>query len=619
MVRAQDPEGLDRLRDPARRRAMVSGGTLWLTLSLALSVLGQEDGGGDLAAALGPTFQRRCFACHAGEEAEAGLDLSSFDPTDLEMVSEILLRVRSREMPPPDEVSPLEVVLEEDELRHFTASLIAVLAKGPADPGRPTLRRLNRAEYGSTVRDLLGIDVAVARDLPEDATSEGFDNQGDVLFVDPELAQILARSTDRVLEVLLVDPAALERLGLGSDPSFEEAFAAWLERAFRRPPTTDELQARMALWRESGLHAVLSSVLLSPHFLFRVEEDREEESPWPVSSWELASRLSYFLWGTMPDEALFERARDGSLLDPEVLDRELTRLLDHPRARALGERFAVRWLGVAQVATQAVDVRRFSGVSDALKRSMVEETVLFFEDLVRRDASLLELLDSKHTFLNAALAAHYGVEGVKGERMRRVELSDRRRGGVLTQGSVLTATSQPLRTSPVVRGAWVLDRLLASPPPPPPPNAGVLPPDDRQEDGLNLRQRLERHRADAVCASCHDRIDPIGFALEHYDGVGRWRDADHLGPIDARATLPDGREVDGVIGLKDALLARPGDLGRAVTEALLVYALGRALEPRDALLVEEIVAELRSDGWRARTLVRSVVRSYPFLHRRRAR
>jgi hypothetical protein len=250
---------------------------------------------------------------------------------------------------------------------------------------------------------------------------------------------------------------------------------------------------------------------------------------------------------------------------------------------------------------------------------MLRETVLFFDDLVRRDASLLELIDAQHTFVNAALAQHYGIEGVKGLKLRRVALSDRRRGGVLCQASVLLTTSGPLRTSPVKRGAWILERILAAPSPLPPPNAGVLPIDDQQEDGLSMRERLVQHRRDPACAACHERIDPLGFALENYDGVGRWRDEDHLGPVDASGVLPGGAAVEGIAGLKDAILGRPEEVARAVTEALLMYALGRELGPRDAPVVEAIVEELRSDGWRARTLVRSVVGSYPFLHRRRAR
>jgi len=320
----------------------------------------------------------------------------------------------------------------------------------------------------------------------------------------------------------------------------------------------------------------------------------------------------------MPDDELLSKASTGGLSDEAVLFAEVDRMLDDPRAISLGERFAARWLGVSEVPTQATDVRRFSGVNSWLKELMLRETVLFFHGIVREDRSLLELVDSDYTYLNKGLAAHYGLEGIEAGPMRRVELSDRRRGGVLTQASVLLATSQPLRTSPVLRGAWVLERLLASPSPPPPPDAGELPDDDQGGDGLSQRARLESHRADPKCASCHARMDPLGFALENYDGVGRWRDEDHLGPIDATAKLPGGVSMDGIEGLKDALLARSDDVARAVTEAMLVYALGRSLEPRDAPVVEEILAKLREDGWGGRSLVKSVVQSYPFRYRRRS-
>ena len=360
-------------------------------------------------------------------------------------------------------------------------------------------------------------------------------------------------------------------------------------------------------------------MLLSPHFLYRVEEDRDEELPWRIDPWELATRLSFFLWAAPPDAELREAAREGSLYDPAVLAAQVERLLDDPRSEALATRFAARWLGFADLQSQGVDVRRYRGTDDDLKRSMIEESTLFFDALVREDRRLLELVDSPSTFLDGTLARHYGIEGVEGGGMRRVELPDRRRGGVLTQASVLTLTSQPLRTSPVVRGAWILERLFGTPPQPPPPNAGSLPADDQLDDGLSLRQRLERHREDPSCASCHANIDPLGFVLENYDGVGRWRDEDHLGPIDARAVLPDGREIDGVIGLKDALLAEPEKVARGVAEALLVYALGRPLEPQDEAVVSELVAQLRGANWRARALIHGVVASYPFQYRRSVR
>ena len=584
-------------------------------LFLALVVLSPEVLGRSVQDdELGGLVVRHCVSCHAGAEAEAGLDLSEFDPGELDTALEMLSRVRAGEMPPGEAGAKMSSADRNSLLK----GLAALLAGGAPDPGRPTLRRLDRSEYGSTVRDLLRIECDVERDLPMDASSEGFTNQGDVLFMDPELAEKISLATDRAVAQLLEDEAGLSRIGLHREEVDPVALRAWMQRAFRRPPLESEVSARVALWRQAGAHAAISSVLLSPYFLYRVEEDREAESPWPVSDWELATRLSYFIWGTMPDDELLSKASTGGLSDEAVLFAEVDRMLDDPRAISLGERFAARWLGVSEVPTQATDVRRFSGVNSWLKELMLRETVLFFHGIVREDRSLLELVDSDYTYLNKGLAAHYGLEGIEAGPMRRVELSDRRRGGVLTQASVLLATSQPLRTSPVLRGAWVLERLLASPSPPPPPDAGELPDDDQGGDGLSQRARLESHRADPKCASCHARMDPLGFALENYDGVGRWRDEDHLGPIDATAKLPGGVSMDGIEGLKDALLARSDDVARAVTEAMLVYALGRSLEPRDAPVVEEILAKLRGDGWGGRSLVKSVVQSYPFRYRRRS-
>lgn len=570
-----------------------------------------------------------CTSCHGGKRPKGRLDLQGFDPAQAtpERLADLLDRVRSGEMPPPADddagtagnADSATGVFDEAIRTRFVSELESHLAELAPDPGRPTLRRLNRFEFGNAVRDLLQIEIDVERDLPEDASSEGFDNQGDVLFVTPRIAELLFDATERAIETY-VEQGGPQRDGLVGDEEAAPGLTRFLERAFRRPPTAGEVSARAALLEgEDGARALVASVLLSPHFLYRVERDLELELPWRLSAWELATRLSFFLWAAPPDDELRDAARDGSLLEGDVLLAQVERLLDDPRSEALATRFAGRWLGFADLLTLGVDTRRFRGTGAGLKRSMMRESTSFFDALVREDRSLLELIDSNTTFLDATLAKHYGIDGVEGGKMRRVELSDRRRGGVLTQASVLTVTSQPLRTSPVVRGAWVLDRLFGAPSPPPPPNAGSLPADDQQDDGLTLRQRLEQHRADPSCASCHARIDPLGFALENYDGVGRWRDEDHIGPIDASAVLPSGRAIDGIVDLKDALLEEPEKIARGTTEALLVYALGRPLEPADEAVVSEIVEELREAGWSTRTLVHRITTSYPFQHRRRAR
>ncbi len=564
-----------------------------------------------------------CVSCHGGARPKGRLSLEGFELSAAppEQLAEMLDRVRSGEMPPADE--PLVHESWNDRQRDaLIAGITSALAKLAPDPGRPTLRRLNRHEFGNAVRALLGIDAAVEADLPEDASSEGFDNQGDVLFVTPRIAELFLDATQHAIEVFEAQGGP-QRVGLVSELGDEDlgpALETFLERAFRRPASDSELSSRAALLDgEEGPRALVASVLLSPHFLYRIETDQEQELPWRISSWELATRLSFFLWAAPPDDELRAVAREGRLFEPSVLDAQVQRMLDDPRSESLATRFAGRWLGFADLATLGVDTRRFQGTSDRLKNSMAQESALFFDGLVREDRSLLELVDSSSTFLDATLAKHYGIEGVTGGKMRRVELSTRRRGGVLTQASVLTVTSQPLRTSPVVRGAWILDRLFGDPSPPPPPDAGNIPADDQQEDGLSLRQRLERHRAGPSCASCHDRIDPLGFALENYDGVGRWRDEDHVGPIDASAVLPNGSPIDGILDLKDALLKDPARIARGTSEALLVYALGRPLGPADETVVAELVQRLQAADWKARALVHGIVESYPFQHRRSAR
>ena len=580
-------------------------------LLLAGTLAGDDSGEG--VDGVGALVRETCAGCHGGERPKGRLDLGDFDEqAGPELVRDLLEAVRSGDMPPPDEAPTTPEVRA--ELVEGLSGLLAGLAP---DPGRPTLRRLNRYEYGNSVRALLGIEADVEQGLPEDPSSEGFDNQGDVMFITPELAELYLDAGLRSMDIFLSTSGPGELAGADNS---EEVVARFLERAFRRPATEQEIDERARILAgEDGIRAFLTSVLISPHFLFRVEEDRDEDAPWRISTWELATRLSYFLWSAPPDGALRDAARDGSLHDPVVLQREVERLLDDGRSEALATRFAGRWLGFADMPTQAVDVRRFKGTNDALKRSMVGESVRFFDALVRDDRSLLELVDADYTFLNGTLARHYGIDGVTGNDWVRFPIEDRRRGGVLTQASILTITSQPLRTNPVVRGAWILDRLLGTPPPPPPPDAGVLPADDQLDDGLTLRQRLELHRADPTCAACHARIDPLGFALESYDGIGRWRDKDHLGPIDATGTLPDGREISGILGLKDALVEEPDRLARGVARAVLVYAIGRPLEPVDEPVLDQMVLTLREEGWRMRSLVHLVVESYPFQNRRSAR
>jgi hypothetical protein len=380
----------------------------------------------------------------------------------------------------------------------------------------------------------------------------------------------------------------------------------------------EEVQTRLALVDPTGgfagglrLRSALLSVLVSPHFLFRVEADRPGAEPRPLDPFELATRLAFTLWAQGPDDELLEAAGTGALLEVQVLRSQAQRLLRDPRSRALADGFASQWLRFREMPTRAVDFRVYRGFGDDLKRDLYEESALFFDALVREGLPVTELVAADWTYLNRRLAAHYGLPEVQGGKLRRTAVPPDQRGGVLAQGSTLTLTSHPTRTSPVLRGAWILEALLDAAPPPPPPDVGALPA-AQAEAPTSVRERLEAHRADPACAGCHARIDPLGFALEAYDGVGRLREEDGGRPLDTRGTLPGGETLEGLSGLKTHLAANPERLAKALLERLFVYGIGRPSEAWDAPALDRALRATEAEGWSTRALVLELVTSEPF-------
>ena len=358
-------------------------------------------------------------------------------------------------------------------------------------------------------------------------------------------------------------------------------------------------------------------MLVSPNFLFRIEKDPPGPTPAAIDDHALASRLSYFLWASMPDATLFALADAGRLSQPKVLEAQVMRMLADPKARALSEQFVGQWLGIRTLGSVAApDPQKFPEFTPALREAMVAEPTEFFAGLVREDRSLLELLDSDYAWVNADLARHYGIPGVSGSTFTRVSLSDRRRGGVTGMAAVLTQTSYPQRTSPVLRGKWLLEEVFGTPPPPPPPLVATLSPNDEKSEGLTFRQRLEKHRKDPNCAACHARLDPLGFALENFDPIGRWRTQVSGEWVDASGELPGGVVIVGPEALKQVLLERKQLFVRHLTEKMLAYALGRGVEYYDSPAVKQIAEAVASDGHRAPRLILEIVRSAPFRLRR---
>tara|TARA_Y100000588_G_scaffold352144_1_gene404496 strand:+ start:260 stop:1447 length:1188 start_codon:yes stop_codon:yes gene_type:complete len=370
---------------------------------------------------------------------------------------------------------------------------------------------------------------------------------------------------------------------------------------------------------EAGVEMALSGVLVSPNFLFRTEGAPPGLAPgsvYPVSDFDLASRLSFFLWSSIPDDELLDLAGQGRLSDTEVLAGQIKRMLADPKAGALVDNFAGQWLHLRNVADWTPDPELFPGFDESLRYGFLRETQLFLEHLIREDRSVFELIDADYTFLNERLAEFYGVEGVRGGYFRRVSTEGTERGGILTQGSILMVTSYPTRTSPVLRGKWVLENLLGAPPPPPPPDVPELPDRAGASPG-SLREALEQHRANPACAVCHARLDPLGFSLESFDAVGAYRLAEQGRPIEAVGVLPDGTVVDGPRGLRGVLQARQVEFVETVAEKLLTYALGRGLTSSDRPAVRQIRRQVAVHDYRFSTLVAAVIDSVPFRFRRK--
>jgi hypothetical protein len=405
----------------------------------------------------------------------------------------------------------------------------------------------------------------------------------------------------------------------------KQILSTLVRRAYRRPVTDEDIERLIPFFTqgrsdggfERGIQKALERVLVSPNFLFRIERDPPNvpaHTPYRIGDVELASRLSFFLWSSIPDDDLLDAATAGKLKDSAEFESQVRRMLADPRAESLVTNFAAQWLFLRDLEVKQPDEVLFPNFDETLRTAFRRETELFLNFVLREDRSVLDLLNANYTFVNERLAKHYGIPNVVGSQFRRVTLpEDSQRGGLLGQGSVLTITSYANRTSPVLRGKWVLENLLASPPPPPPPDVPALK-TEAAEPGktLSMREAMTQHRASPACAGCHARMDPIGFAMENLDAVGKWRDRDNDNPIDASGVFPDGSKFDGVAGLKKALLRHPEQFVNTVTEKLLMYALGRNLQYYDQPSIRAVVREAAKQKYTFSALVLGVVKSAPF-------
>jgi hypothetical protein len=766
-----------------------------------------------------PFLQKHCVGCHRGPKPKAELSLDQFkNATSIirkrKVWDNVLKMVQAGDMPPKSKPRPSAQSIDQF-VAHVKETFDYHDRHAKPDPGRVTMRRLNRTEYKNTVRDLLGADFNPTESFPADDVGHGFDNIGDVLSVSPLLmeryldaAETIAR---RVIVVIPPKPSvrylsgrylqpnnaqtsqgrfrkmdpnaedvthsgpfsasggylkfsanadliyratlyaetkskspvrvALFINGKGIEPSpaveiakllgtdkprwksikilkqyeitardakklqtieipikrigvsnagialvkppageapatlyiqhlwsegpletrpasqqrilacspnkskaeqTQEVLSRLLKRAYRRPTTAKELTRLTAFVDavqadgkkfEAAIQQAIQIVLCSPKFLFRVELDDRPQSPdpRPLDEFQLASRLSYFLWSTMPDDELFSLAEKKQLT--ANLDAQVRRMLADSKSSELVKNFALQWLQVQRLERLSPDASLFPSFTNPLRQAMLKETELFFDSVMREDRSILDLIDADYTFLNEPLAKHYGIadtngnwigqkpekpkgQPIRGTTFQRVSLQGRSRGGVLTQASVLTVTSNPTRTSPVKRGRWVLEQILGEPPPPPPPNVPELPNDEKTVTGATLRQRLESHRSKPSCANCHAKMDPIGFALENYNAIGAFRSKDGSFDIDASGVFADGTKFSGPEDLKTIIASKRESFARCLVEKMSTYALGRGIENYDRPTTERIVKKLAASGYKFSVLVSEIVKSDPFRKRR---
>ena len=591
-----------------------------------------------------PLLEDNCFHCHGDGKEKGGLTLDKFKagPSvqhNYKTWEEIFSKVRTGVMPPkerkqrPDKD---EQALITGWIRH---TLDDFYSNAHPDPGRVTVRRLNRNEYNSVIRDLMFMDFKPAQDFPPDDSGYGFDNIGDVLSMSPLLLEKYLFAAEKIADQAVSIPRRGQSLRQDQLTKFQQRYFRYpippklrrraaegfvrpfMRRAYRREVTNDEVGRVLRLAKvavddggsfEDGIRLAVQAVLTSPHFLFRWELDGAPENPKAIRSlneYELASRFSFFLWSSMPDDRLLELAGKAQLR--KNLKQEISRMLSDVKAGALVGNFAGQWLQLRNLDVYQPDKKLFPMFTPELREAMRRETEQLFSHIALENHSVLEILSADYSFLNERLAGFYGISGVKGNSFRRVSLRGIPRGGILTHASVLTITSDPNRTSPVKRGKYVLENILGMPPPEPPPDVPSL--GEAGNNSGTLREQFELHRKDAICASCHKAMDPIGFAFEHFDAIGRYRTRDNGKLIDASGQLESGESFKDAAGLRRILVTQKGDYFiRCLTEKMLTYALGRGLEYYDQRAVDRIVMRLKKNDFRFNELIIGVVTSLPF-------
>ena len=586
---------------------------------------------------VGPFVKKYCVKCH-GSRAKAGLNLQSALSNPNGESSTLHLQkaaanVKVHDMPPEDSSKKPS----NEERLQFIEWIGKIKYLAPRDPGPFVLRRLSKTEYANTLADLFGVDSAIADALPDEVIGEGFLNS-----ISPLQSELFLDVANQVIEEIIAPeghtPTVVQKRLFGTLPPkganlLEEArkVARSLTRdAYRRPASESELDVLIDVYNlgrkndldhTGSLSLMLKAVLVSPQFLFITPSDaaKPKEKIVLLDDHQLAARLSYLLWSAPPDAELSALADKGELHKKAVLKAQTERLLKDERSRALFDGFGAQWLRVNELERQVFDPKTFPQMTAVLRTAMTEEARLFFESIVRENQSVARFVDSDYTFLNEPLAKIYGItQAVSGLKMRKVKLVNPNRGGILGMPATLAASSFPNRTSPVRRGVWVLEQVLGERVPAPPPDIPELEEQEHKEvEGLTLRQRTELHQSEATCRNCHKVLDPIGFGLENFDAIGRWREKNEEGlAIDSAGKLPNGRDFTSPAQLKKLLAQKEKDLARNLTERLMAFALGRPMAGYDGIVIDRILANVAKEGYRTRSIISEVITSYLFTYRR---
>ncbi len=614
----------------------------------------------DFTTQIRPVLDKHCFSCHNVGKVAGGINLEKYESEGSlvengEIWLKVIKQVQSGQMPPSHKPTPSP---EEHDIIVKGINKILIKSLAENNPGRVTIRRLSHNEYQYTVFDLVGVEFDAKSFFPADGSGGGgFDNYARTLFVTPLKFERYYEAAEFVLEEAYSQPELWssivpfqyeqkwwEQLGnWGLDLLYDEytpinspVVAAesiiypFASKAFRRFLKNEDKEKLTTLFQKvyDGLEdtpnperfnlsilETLKAVLISPNFLYRIEEESPYDGPYPLSNFELASRLSFFLWSSMPDEELFQAAYREDLHDPRVLNKQVTRMLNDPKAKRFAESFVTQWLGIAKLKESSpVDPEKFPEFTPDLRQAMYRQTVEFFNHCMTESKTFLDLLNSDYTFLNEDLANHYGIEGVHGDAFRKVQLAESTRGGVLGMGSVLAATSLPLRTSPVLRGKWVLEEILGTPPPPPPPDVGELP-EEANTGELSFRDLLAVHRDNPACMSCHLKMDPIGLGLENFDAIGRWRNAYEKDPIDASGVLASGEPFEGPNELKQILVEKKATFARNLSEKMFTYATGRSIQFVDEPTLQKLQKNLLNNNFNPEYFIKELVNSYAFRYK----